>query len=232
MGSRMPIWGLEFSVLRPDISPLSLLQPLYRGAVNRTGILVLATCVTCAAVHHGAAAQSKERTIDRAPGSSSLGTRISVLPLTIGNVTTGIEVGYARLADLQTGFRFGSDPGTSMIEYERSTRRLYHAGLTTRRTWFTEGRAGLYAGAGTGVYLVTNSSEFFEQGSSSLRLLDFRRQKRHEFEFGLNVGGGVEFRPFRNQGAFDLDARFHLLPFAGAVGVRSVFTVSAGLKIF
>ena len=167
------------------------------------------------------------------PGrSGSLGARISVLPLQTGNVTSGFEVGYARLADLRTGFRFGSDAGTSMVEYERSSRRLYHAGITTRRTWFTKSRAGVYAGAGTGLYLVTNSSEFFEQSPSSLRVLDFQRQKRHEFEFGLNVGGGFELRPFRNAGALDLDARFHLLPFAGAVGVRSVFTVSAGLKIF
>jgi hypothetical protein len=200
-------------------------------SVNRNGLLALATCLTCAAAHQSAAAQSQAKTIERAR-SGSLGARISILPLKTGNVTSGIEVGYARLADVRTGFRFGSSAGTAMVEYERSSRRMFHAGFMTRRAWFNKGHAGLYAGAGTGVYLVTNSSEFFEQSPSSLRLLDFQRRKRHEFEFGLNVGGGFELRPFRNAGAFDLDARFHLLPFAGAVGVRSVFTVSAGLKIF
>ncbi len=53
-----------------------------------------------------------------------------------------------------------------------------------------------------------------------------------DWEFGANVGVGIEPKRLGWPGAVDLDARFHVLPFSGPSGPRTLLTFSAGLNFF
>lgn len=202
--------------------------------IKRTGTILAATCLLCGG---GLAAQTSlgldlSRSVDKGPSVGALGTRLSVLFGRHNKVLTGLEFGYSNLPGDEIGRPFGGIAGASVVEFERANRKMYHATVTARRSWLENSPAGLYVGAGTGAYLITSATEFWQQQAGGLNQLDFQRRTGNSVQFGLNLGGGVELRPFRTAGALDLDARLHFLPFGGSAGVRSVFIVSAGLSIF
>ncbi len=202
--------------------------------IKRTGTFLAATCLLFSG---GLAAQSGlgldlARSVDRGPSVGAIGTRVSFLFARRGKVLTGLEFGYSNLPDVENGRPFGGNAGSSVVQFERATRKMYHATLTARRSWLEDSPAGLYVGGGTGAYLISSSNEFWQQQVGSLNRLDFQRRRGKSVQFGLNLGGGLELRPFRSAGALDLDARFHFLPFGGSAGVRSVFILSAGLSVF
>jgi hypothetical protein len=145
---------------------------------------------------------------------------------------TGFEVGYAGLGGAEEGLPAGNNPGVAAVEWASSNRNMYHATFSARHNFMSTGPAGLYAGAGTGIYAVRNINEFWQQLPGSSNRLDYERSTNLAFNLGLNFGGGIEVRPLRSLGAVDLDARFHFLPFNSAANVRSVFIFSAGLRIF
>ena len=202
--------------------------------INRTGTIFAATCLVCSG---GLAGQSSlgltfSRSVDRGPSMGAIGTRLSVLFGRHNKVLTGLEFGYSKLPGVENGRPFGGNAGSSVVQFEGANRRMYHATVTARRSWLENSPAGLYVGAGTGAYLISSSNEFWQQQVGSLNRLDFQRRKSNSLQFGLNLGGGVELRPFQTAGALDLDARFHFLPCGGSAGVQSVFILSAGLSFF
>ena len=202
--------------------------------IKRTGILLVATCLVWGT---GLSAQTRlageiTQTVDKGPSLGSFGTRVSFLFAQENHLLAGLEFGYSNLPDVDDSRPTGGITGYSVVEFEHANRTMYHATVTARKSWLQDGFAGLYLGGGTGAYLINSRNEFWQQGAESRHQLDFQRSSGTSLEFGLNLGGGVELRPFRTAGALDLDARFHFLPFAGSAGVRSVFIVSAGLSIF
>ncbi len=163
----------------------------------------------------------------------SMGARVSVFFAKTPRFATGFEVGYSRLAGVESEFRMGPED-QSVLQWERADRKLWHATFTLRRNWGLGPRgSGLYAGGGTGLYYLSTKSEFWEQGAVGSRSDPrFRKASDNSLHVGANIGGGWSLQPLRGAGAVDFDVRLHMLPFAGGEGVRSVLTFSVGLSFF
>ena len=194
------------------------------------GLLAAAVLCPCATAQQAGAGLAKE--VEQ--GSlGSLGARIAVFFAKTDHVASGVEVGYSRLAGLETEFRMGPSD-QSVLQWERAQRKLWHATFNVRRQWLDVGpQSALYAGGGTGVYYLSTKSEFWEGANTGFgNDPKFRESNNNSLHFGMNVGGGLSLRPTRGPGSIDFGIRLHMLPFAGSEGVRSVLTFSAGLSLF
>jgi hypothetical protein len=165
--------------------------------------------------------------------TGSLGARLGVFLTRNESVASGFELGYASLSGFESELEMG--PGhESEFHINRTNRKLWYATFTVRRHWLNLApNTGLYAGAGTGVYYLRSKSEFWEPTAADpLERMLFRESVNGAAQFGLNVGGGWTLTGRGLPGALDLDARLHVLPFAGGRWVRSLLTFSAGLNLF
>lgn len=201
----------------------------------KTRIILAATCMSCVMASAARAQDGTVRlpaTVERGPGLGGVGARLSILFLGGERLSSGLEVGFASLSGSEKEVRHLGVQGSTVLEFEEPSRKMWHATFTTRREWFGDKSTGLYAGVGTGVYYLSERTEYWQSSATDHTRLDFRSVPGGSFQFGLNVGGGVQVQPIPRIGALDLDARWHVLPFAGSLGLRSVFTVSAGLSIF
>ncbi len=191
------------------------------------------TCATCVTLTGAAAAQQDgipER-IER--GSTGIGSRVSFFLTGGSSLRSGIEVGYSRVgrSEQQT---FVGDPmfGSGFVNTTSST-RLYHATIVARRQWPALNRnVSFYAVGGTGIYLGQTSTERFLYDADARALGRNMKVGTHDWAFGANVGAGIELKRVGWPGAIDLDARFHVLPFSGQSGPRTLLTFSAGLNFF
>ena len=190
------------------------------------------TCATCVTLTGTAVAQQEGIPQGIEKGSTGIGSRVSFFLTKGSSFRSGIEVGYSKIgrSERQT---FLGDPmlGGGFENTTRST-RLYHATVVARRQWPAINRNVIfYAVGGTGIYLGQTSTERFLSNTSP-------RAARHDmagtqdWEFGANVGAGIELKRVGWPGAIDLDARFHVLPFSGHSGPRTLLTFSAGLNFF
>ena len=187
------------------------------------------TCVTCVTLT-GAAAAQQERIPQRIEkGSTGIGSRVSFFFTGGSSFRSGIEVGYSKMgrSEQQTPM-FGSG-----FESTTSSTRLYHATVVARRQWPTLNRnVSFYAVGGTGIYLGQTSTERFLSDASARVSGRDMKVGTQDWEFGANVGFGIELKRVGWPGAIDLDARFHVLPFSGHSGPRTLLTFSAGLNFF
>lgn len=201
----------------------------------KTRIIFAATCLSCVPATAAVAQEGTATlpaTIERGPSLGGVGARLSILFLGGERFSSGLEFGFASLSGSEEEMRHLGVGGSTVLEFEEPSRKMWHATFTTRREWFRDQSAGLYAGVGTGVYYLSERTEYWEPSATDHGRLDFQSVPGGSFQFGLNVGGGVQVQPIPRIGSLDLDARWHILPFAGSLGVQSVFTVSAGLSIF
>ncbi len=171
------------------------------------------TCATCVTLTGAAAAQQAGIPERIEKGSTGIGSRVSWFLTGGSSFRSGIEVGYSRMG--------------------RSEQRLYHATVVARRQWPALNRSvSFYAVGGTGIYLGQTSTERFLSDASARVPGRDMKVKTQDWEFGANVGVGIELKRIGWPGAIDLDARFHVLPFSGQSGPRTLLTFSAGLNFF
>jgi hypothetical protein len=149
-----------------------------------------------------------------------------------GGVLDGIERGSTGVGS-RVSFLFGPKSGLrSGIETVTST-RLWHAAVISRRQWPTPSRRlSIYAAGGTGVYMARTSTEHFLFDADARQLGRDSKVGGSEWEFGANLGAGLQVAPPGSLGAIDLDIRLHVLPFSSVSGVRTLMTFSAGLSFF
>ena len=195
-------------------------------------LLLAASAAICPCVAaQGLGASGLVKRVDRGHDLGSLGTRVSVL-FSRSALTSGLELGYTGLPGVETETTL--DPG-GQVEYHpiRITEKLWHAAFTVRREWINvDGIGGLYAAGGPGLYYLRAKTESWADRSGVTNSSIFTESTAGSFTPGLNVGGGFALRGGPGPGSVDLDVRFHLMPFAGGTGVRSVLTFSAGLSLF
>jgi opacity protein-like surface antigen len=198
-------------------------------------VIIFAACASCLAAGAAAAQEGTvtlPSSIERGPSLGGVGARISFLFLGDERISSGLEFGFASVSGSEKDMVHLGVSGSAVLEFEEPSRKMWHATFTARREWFNENTAGLYAGIGTGVYYLTERTEYWQADPINHARLDFRSVPGSSWQFGLNLGGGIQVQPIRHLGSLDLDARLHILPFAGSLGLQSVFTVSAGISIF
>ena len=194
--------------------------------------LVAITCATCVTLTGTAAAQQgiQER-IERS--GTGIGSRVSFFFTGRLAFRSGIEVGYSRMGRSEQQTVFGHSEFDSGFQNTISSSRLYHATIVARRQWPALNRnVSFYAVGGTGIYLGRTSTERFLYDANARAFGHDLKVGTHDWEFGANVGVGIELKRVSWPGAIDLDARFHVLPFSGLSGPRTLMTISAGLNFF
>ncbi len=195
----------------------------------RSIVIACATCVTLTGT--AAAQQEIPERIER--GSTGIGSRLSLFFAGRSAFRAGIEVGYSRMGRSEQRTLFGDSEFGSGFQSTTTNSRLYHATIVARRQWPTFNRSvSFYAVGGTGVYLGRTSTERFVSDANAQAFGRDLRVGRQDWEFGANVGAGIELKRVGWPGAIDLDARFHVLPFSGLSGPRTLMTFSAGLNFF
>ena len=189
-------------------------------------------CATCVTLTGTAAAQQEiSERIER--GGTGIGSRVSFFFTGRSAFRAGIEVGYSKMGRSDQRTLFGDSELGSGFQSTTTNSRLYHATIVARRQWPTFNRSvSFYAVGGTGVYLDRTSTERFVSDANAQAFGRDLRVGRQDWEFGANVGAGIELKRVGWPGAIDLDARFHVLPFSGLSGPRTLMTFSAGLNFF
>ncbi len=193
---------------------------------------IVITCATCVTMTGTAVAQQGiPEKIER--GSTGIGSRVSFFFSGRSAFRSGIEVGYSRVGRSEQRAFFGDPMFGSGFESTTSSTRLYHATVVVRRQWPALNRnVSFYAVGGTGVYLGRTSTERFLYDANARALGRDLKVGQQDWQFGANVGAGIELKRVGWPGAIDLDARFHVLPFSGLSGPRTLMTISAGLNFF
>jgi opacity protein-like surface antigen len=190
-------------------------------------------CATCASVTVAATAQQGGVLDGIERGSTGIGSRVSFLFGPKSGLRSGIEVGYSKTGRGEE-LTYVGDPafGTGFRSTVTST-RLWHAAVIARRQWPTPSRRlSIYAAGGTGVYMARTSTEHFLFDADARQLGRDSKVGGSEWEFGANLGAGLQVAPPGSLGAIDLDIRLHVLPFSSVSGVRTLMTFSAGLSFF
>ncbi len=194
---------------------------------------VALTCAMCAGLTGGLAAQGAAVPADLERGSTGIGSHLRLFLSGKSNLRSGVEVGYSRIGRVEGEWSIGARGFSSVREINTSSTRLWHATVIAKRQWPSVPRfARAYAVAGTGLYLVRASTESFRYDALTNDLIDSGKTSRRSWEFGANVGAGVELNQSYWPGTVDLDARLHLLPFSDVSGPRTLFTVAVGLSFF
>jgi len=176
-------------------------------------------CATCATVTVAATAQQSGLLDGVERGSTAIGSRIGVFRGAKSGLRFGIEMGYSKTGRGETT--------------TTSSTRLWHATASARKHWPTPSRRlSLYATGGAGVYMGRTSTEHSLFDADARRLGRDLQVGGSEWEFGANLGAGLQLRPPGSLGAIDLDARLHVLPFSSVSGVRTLMTFSVGLSFF
>jgi hypothetical protein len=191
------------------------------------------TCATCVTLTAAAAAQQEGIPERIEKGSTGIGSRVSFFFSGGPSFRAGIEVGYSKMGRSEQQTFLGDPMFGSGFESTTSSTRLYHATVVARRQWPTLDRnVSFYAVGGTGIYLGQTSTERFLSDANARVLGRDMKVSTQDWEFGANVGVGIELKRVGWPGAIDLDARFHVLPFSGPSGPRTLLTFSAGLNFF
>lgn len=196
----------------------------------RSIAIACATCVTLT----GAAAAQQEGIPERIEqGSTGIGSRVSFFLTGGSSFRSGIEVGYSRMGRSEQQTLFGDSEFGSGFQNTVTSSRLYHATVVARRQWPALNRnVSFYAVGGTGIYLGQTSTERFLYDANAQVIGRDMKVSTQDWAFGANVGAGIELKRVGWPGAIDLDARFHILPFSGHSGPRTLLTISAGLNFF
>jgi opacity protein-like surface antigen len=166
-------------------------------------------------------------------GSTGIGSRIGFFLGAKSGLRLGIEMGYSKTGRGEEKVSFGDPALGPGFRTTTTSTRLWHATVGARKHWPTPSRRlSLYAAGGTGVYMGRTSTERFLFDADARRLGHDLQAGGSEWEFGANLGAGLQVRPPGSLGAIDLDARLHVLPFSSHSGVRTLLTFSAGLSFF
>lgn len=190
-------------------------------------------CATCVTLTGGAAAQEGGASEGLERGSTGIGSRISLFLLGQSSFRSGIEVGYAKTGHVEERAGFGGRVLGSGFQVRTSSTRLWHATIVARRQWPALNRQiNVYVVGGTGVYMDRTSTERFLYDADSRALGREMTAGHTSWEFGSNVGAGIELKRPGWPGAIDIDARLHVLPFSSLSGPRTLMTFSAGLNFF
>ena len=191
------------------------------------------TCATCVTLTGALAAQQEGIPERIEKGSTGIGSRVSFFLTGGSSFRSGIEVGYSRLGRSEQQTVLGDPMFGSGFENTTSRSRLYHATVVARRKWPALNRnVSFYAVGGTGIYLGQTSTERFLYDANARALGRDMKATTQDWAFGANVGAGIELKRVGWPGAIDLDARFHVFPFSGLSGPRTLMTFSAGLNFF
>ncbi len=191
------------------------------------------TCATCVTLTGAAAAQEAGLPESIEKGSTGIGSRVSFFWTGGSSFRYGIEVGHSKMGRSEQQTFLGDPMFGSGFENTTSSTRLYHATVVARRQWPTLNRnVSFYAVGGTGIYLGQTLTERFLSDADARVLGRDMKVSTQDWEFGANVGVGIELKRLSWPGAIDLDARFHVLPFSGHSGPRTLLTFSAGLNFF
>ena len=191
------------------------------------------TCAMCAGLTGGLAAQGAAVPAGLERGSTGIGSHVRVFFSGSSELRSGVEIGYSRIGRVEGVWSLGERGFDSVRETNISSTRLWHATVIAKRQWPSVHRfARAYAVAGTGLYLVRASTESFRYDALTNDLIDSDKASRRHWEFGANVGAGVELSRSHWPGTVDLDARFHLLPFSDVPGPKALLTVAVGLSFF
>ncbi|MCZ6917056.1 MAG: hypothetical protein O7I93_09795 [Gemmatimonadetes bacterium] len=194
---------------------------------------ILIACVTCVAVTGPLASQQRSLGDAVARSSTGIGAHLSMF-FNDGSVfRSGVEIGYSKLGRIEQQSLFGDSEFGRGFQSITSSTKLWHASLVARRQWpALSDRARFYVVGGTGLYMSRTSTEEVRLEARSRNALSAFTTGRSEWDFGTSLGAGVELHRAGLPGAFGLDARVHVLPFAGPSGPRALFTFSAGLSFF
>ena len=194
---------------------------------------VTCSCAMCGILAGGLSAQPSGVPEGLERGRTGIGSHVSVFFGSSSVFRSGIEVGYSKTGRIEQEFSLGETSTALGLETHTSSTRLWHASVVARREWPTFGqRARVYAVGGTGLYLGRTATSVLRYDSSTGNVIEGATSHQRDWEFGANVGAGVEFHRVGLPGALGLDARFHLLPFSATSGPRTLLTVSAGLSFF
>jgi opacity protein-like surface antigen len=194
---------------------------------------IVLACATCATVTVAATAQQGGVLDGIERGNTGIGSRIGFFFGAKSGLRSGIEVGYSRTGRGEGRISFGDPLLGAGFQNTITSTKLWHATVVARKEWPTPSRRlSLYAVGGTGVYMGRTSTERFSFDADARRLGSDLQVGGREWEFGANLGAGIELRPPGSLGAIDLDARLHVLPFSAVSGVRTLMTFSAGLSFF
>ena len=190
-------------------------------------------CATCATVTVAATAQQSGVLDGVERGSTGIGSRIGFFLGQKSGIRLGIEMGYSKTGRGEEQISFGDAVLGAGLRTTTTSTRLWHATVGARKHWPTPSRRlSLYAAGGAGVYMGRTSTESFLFDADARRLGRDLQVGGSEWEFGSNLGAGLQLRPPGSLGAIDLDARLHVLPFSTVSGVRTLMTFSAGLSLF
>ena len=191
------------------------------------------SCAMCGILAGGLSAQPSGVPEGLERGRTGIGSHVNVFFGSNSVFRSGLEVGFSKTGRIEQEFSLGATTTGLGRETHTSSTRLWHASVVARREWPTLGqRARVYAVGGTGLYLGRTATRVLHYDALTGNVTEGGTSHQRDWEFGANVGAGVEFQRVGLPGALGLDARFHLLPFSSTAGPRTLFTISAGLSFF